>query len=334
MKLVNRYFIIIIVITFNLGLYSCQKQVNYASDISGLLSQIADLKKTTDSLTFAVGNTNKQISITNSKIDSIIIKINLLSTQINDLSLRATQANANIDEINKKIIDLQRQIDILKNEIESLKSVVFSINTGLILYFPFSGNNNDSSGNKLSIISNSGTFTNDKNNNSNSAILLNGVNQMIAIKGTSKLATDTFSVSFWTYAYTYNIHNKVQYGETSSSLRWSLNWGTTRTSYSPMTCTGAYGSASNIIESGIQTGIWVNLIYVIEGTNTKFYKDGQYIGSSNTADKLVCFKESMNLYFGGDIGGGLIEYYNGKFDEIRIYNRVLNNSEIYYLSKL
>ena len=40
---------------------------------------------------------------------------------------------------------------------------------------------------------------------------------------------------------------------------------------------------------------------------------------------------NMNLYFGGDILGGLIEYYNGRFDDIRTYSRALNQSEISYL---
>ena len=44
-----------------------------------------------------------------------------------------------------------------------------------------------------------------------------------------------------------------------------------------------------------------------------------------------CFNSNMNLYFGGDILGGLIEYYNGRFDDIRIYSRALNQSEISYL---
>ena len=43
---------------------------------------------------------------------------------------------------------------------------------------------------------------------------------------------------------------------------------------------------------------------------------------------LDCEEEEMSFWFGGDIGGGGIEYLDGDFDDIGIWNRLLSNAEV------
>jgi hypothetical protein len=110
---------------------------------------------------------------------------------------------------------------------------------GLVGYWPFNGNANDESGNGNNGTT-TGTFTNDRYSSPNSAIALSGSGQLITIPGANSIDTDTFTLSFWTLANNYNIHNKIIYGVIGNSLRFSMNWSLNGLSYSPMTCAGTY----------------------------------------------------------------------------------------------
>ena len=208
------------------------------------------------------------------------------------------------------------------------------LQTGLVSFYPFCGNANDGSGNSLNATLNQGALTQDRFGNANSAISLNGSSQRIEFPVNSSYNTTTFSISFWTKGNSYNIHNKVQLGVTASALRWSLNWNETNINFSPMTCAGGYAANSNLFNSGMPLRQWNHIVYVVEGTSTKVYKNGVYVGVQNTASALTCFNTSMKLCFGGDIGGGSIEYYDGAFDDIFFYNRAVTSAEASQLYSL
>ena len=209
----------------------------------------------------------------------------------------------------------------------SINSMAQIPTNGLVGYWPFSGNSNDESGNGLNAVSNTGSFISDRNGMVNSAIALNGIDQMITLPGATSLNSDTFSINFWTLANSYSVHNPVVMGNIGAELRWSLYWEQSFMNFTPMTCAGGYG-IGNLINIGSPLSIWNNMCFVTEGRNTKFYMNGVLIGQQNTADSLLCFLPNMNIYFGGDIGGGSIEYYNGNFDDIGIWSRALSDSEV------
>lgn len=203
----------------------------------------------------------------------------------------------------------------------------FVPSNGLVGWWPFNGNANDESGNGNNG-STTGTFSNDRNNSPNSAIALSG-SSLISIPGGNSFDADTFSLSFWTLANSYNEHNKIQYGVIGSSLRFSMNWDVSRVYYWPMTCSGSYAPSRNYTTIlGINTSTWYHITYVVQGLTTSFYINGSLIDVQSTASPLTCFNSSMNLYFGGDIGGGAIEYYSGLFDDIGFWTTPLNSQEI------
>jgi hypothetical protein len=80
--------------------------------------------------------------------------------------------------------------------------------------------------------------------------------------------------------------------------------------------------------SGVNLNIWQHITYVVQGTTTSFYINGLLIDVQSSAAPLTCFSSVMNLYFGGDIGGGAIEYYSGLFDDIGFWITPLNTQEI------
>jgi hypothetical protein len=108
-----------------------------------------------------------------------------------------------------------------------------------------------------------------------------------------------------------------------------MNWSLTGLSYYPMTCAGTYAASGNGTSlSGVNLNIWHHITYVVQGTTTSFYINGFLIDVQNSASPLTCFSSIMNLYFGGDIGGGIIEYYSGLFDDIGFWTIALTSQEI------
>jgi hypothetical protein len=69
---------------------------------------------------------------------------------------------------------------------------------GLIGYWPFSGNANDSSGNNYNGTVNGATLTTDQNGNVNSAYSFDGVNDFISLASYNFFSgNSTRSISFW-----------------------------------------------------------------------------------------------------------------------------------------
>lgn len=76
-------------------------------------------------------------------------------------------------------------------------SAQVNLSSGLVAYYPFSGNANDFSGNKNNPIFNNATLTTDRFGNANSAYHFNGSNY-IDIPNSASLRMGTkASISFW-----------------------------------------------------------------------------------------------------------------------------------------
>jgi len=204
---------------------------------------------------------------------------------------------------------------------------------GLYGYWPLDGNVNDLSSNENHGTTD-GNYSLDTHENGEQSVYLQ--NQMIVLPSSNDLNVDNFTVQFWTKAVSYNIHNKVQFGEINSNSRWVLNWADSISPlwnssllyYWPSACTTYADFNNSVFETSIDRDVWHLLTFVVEGQSTSFYRNGDLITTLSGASNLTCFNDNMNIYFGGDIGGGAIEYYNGWFDNIAIWTRALNSEEI------
>ena len=205
-------------------------------------------------------------------------------------------------------------------------------------YWPLDGNVSDISGNNYDGTTD-GSYSTDAFENENSSVYLN--NQMIILPVNDQLNSDNFTIQFWTKAVSYNIHNKVQFGEINGESRWVLNWADTVSPlfndsflyYHPSICSNgsaAYAENGNDTQQiqSIDRDTWHLLTFVVDGQSTSFYRNGELITSLNEASELTCYNNDMSVYFGGDVGGGAIEYYNGWFDNIGIWTRSLSVNEI------
>ncbi len=195
---------------------------------------------------------------------------------------------------------------------------------GLVGWWPFNGNANDESGNGNNGVVNGATLAADRFSNENNAYETSS--GYISALGEGITTTDTISISTW-----FNCNSDFGIGEiiclgSSSSTSWgcvggnhlfALNYGR-----------GCGSTGSGAVDISFEYGTWHNVVYVSSGLNstTSIYFDGVMVGASLNANSNNNCSNS-GLFFGADIFSG-IEYYDGKLDDIAIYNRALTPQEI------
>lgn len=214
--------------------------------------------------------------------------------------------------------------------------------TGLLAYYPFNGNANDSTSNALNGIVNGAQLTTDRFNRENSAYLFNGSSNNIFIdKLFFDVGSDNYSISFWYYLN--QISNPNSGGFLSHVLintsphtgfAFDINWGNTgkysiflgRPSIGQWTYFHNATSTSNAVVTQ-----WKHITLVKNQNIIKLYIDGkldQTWTSNSTILSGLC-----KMYFGSADPNSAKEYFNGKLDDIRFYTRGLTELEINYLSK-
>ncbi|WP_462352398.1 leucine-rich repeat protein [Capnocytophaga leadbetteri] len=206
------------------------------------------------------------------------------------------------------------------------------INEGLIAYYPFNGNANDYSGN-----GNNGTvygaqLTSDKNGKHNAAYTFDGVNDFIKVPTSSSLENfdKEITISAWININKWFNSGSVGYfpileksDESSIGGLMNLHINTSTGIQSIYRGNIAYNNYK------IPLNQWVYVSFVCKNNTAYFYIDGNLIGKKQMNGNYS-YKKNSPLIIGKDIPG-LVEYANGKIDEIRIYNRALSDSEIKFL---
>jgi hypothetical protein len=86
--------------------------------------------------------------------------------------------------------------------------------------------------------------------------------------------------------------------------------------------TGSYCIASD--SSTFSLNSWYHLIFIYNGTNGMFYRNGTLVGSCSMSGPIKTSTKSLKI--GSSATGG--EYFNGIIDEVKVWNRALNETEI------
>ncbi|MFZ2784394.1 MAG: LamG-like jellyroll fold domain-containing protein [Sediminibacterium sp.] len=315
----------IILIIIGLSISSCNKQVDYTSDIIALKASITALQKRSDSLASALSVTNTNLSSVSKSVDSVKIQLSAILIELNSLNNQMTTANANIVNINAQIAVLSQQYaDLLAklNEILAQLTVTSTtLSNGLIAYYPFNGNLRDSSGN-----ANNGTmvgtmpYGSDHRNNSGSSLVL----------GAGRVTTNTSMFNF-------------QYGESFSLSFWVLDNGSSSgrlistenlegnfriASYGNGIYAYNYGSGPYLYDT-LKLNTWVHISFVYSNRSITLYKNGILKSSSTlTTTELLHYGTPFTI---GAKAASAYDTWNGRIDDLRIYNRVLTKPEAEYL---
>ena len=214
---------------------------------------------------------------------------------------------------------------------------------GLLAYYPFNGNANDASGNN-----NHGTpmngafFTTDYLGKPNKAAGFDGVDDYILVNDGGKLNTDSISVSLMVQVNNVNRRNSI-IGRWNFANAQSISWGigqtldaTNRWDFGvhnlPCGATYTYTEGDYISHSEtLQAGRWYQVLCSFANGTQRIYIDGQLKKSVNRNFQDLTTCPLSQLVIGAWWQGDLVSI-DGKIDEIRIYNRLLNDCEIINLS--
>lgn len=228
-----------------------------------------------------------------------------------------------------------------------LSNSVFSqinLTQGLMAYYTFNGSANDVSGNNNNPVFNNAILTADRFNNPNSAYRFNGINSFIQIPNSSTLNTGnaiTLAVFINPTGFYYGTchgNSILMKGSditpaTAYRLRFEdENYSNgTNCSYSiPDTIHQNYWGPGTGVAGGytpyVTKNEWISLIYTYDGTYAKLYINCQLV--VNKSSPGYNFSNANDLFIGKMNDPSFPYWLNGELDDIRIYNRAINEDEV------
>ena len=206
-----------------------------------------------------------------------------------------------------------------------------SLQNGLVGYWPFCGNANDDSGNGNNGTVNGATLTTDRFGNINSAYNFDGVNDYISTNYSGILGTNSRSISFWYNSNSNNIEETVftDYGGTNCGDGLACTLFPLNKPAVDNTCSWIKSVNSTTINSWNFYTITYTTSDGSDLTNCKIYINGvlQLTSQSSTLYNINTIN-GLNMVFGSSRLFNPNQFFNGKIDDIGIWNRALTPQEI------
>jgi hypothetical protein len=219
---------------------------------------------------------------------------------------------------------------------------------GLVGWWPFNGNANDQSGNNLNGSVTGATLTTDRNGVANSCYNFNYTNwswgsggDEIYIPYNALFNTSNLTVSVWvnraSSGYTNQQHtiiNRYQYGYSNpNGQTWQILAG------SAPNCnisTVVYQAAPNnsqafVFHSGpnLELNNWTNIVLTFDGLSKKQYVNGVLVATVPANGLLLNTAGNSGISVGvSDQANGHWGPFDGKIDDIGIWNRALSECEV------
>lgn len=206
-----------------------------------------------------------------------------------------------------------------------------SLSEGLVMHFPFEGDAIDKVNSSRVGIKTETTLTTDRNGNEDGAYSFNGVNSYINVGNIEEIAFggfEPYSFSIWMKVDSLNKNAMViSKFDQGVSAGWFMGIGPNGTvksyrNFPPW-------SASS--PSSIEWNAYEHVTYIYDGTSFQFYINGvlDHTKEFNRTD----YDRITDVLIGARHNQGNVDpCFKGSIDDIRIYNRVLTQEEIDFLS--
>ena len=219
-------------------------------------------------------------------------------------------------------------------------NLIADLNDGLMLYYPFSGNANDESGNNNNGTVNGAELTTDRLENENSAYNLDGVNDHILCPADASIAlTNSLTIDFWIYPTNWGEHTNngdhLGYGRIFDKATVKIFPHNTGYSDYNQQCLifhliiGGTEYAAITPSQSIVLNQWqhINLSYTDSSVKIMINGVAQTLSylNGNIPNGNIDDNSGNNLYIGE--AASMDRAIPGKIDEVRIYNRVLSEDE-------
>ena len=208
-----------------------------------------------------------------------------------------------------------------------------NISKGLVAYYPFDGDAKDYSGNNNNGVVNGAVLTTDRFGRENSAYSFDGEKATIEATAKGMPAIDSpLSISWWfmistkpTFINESDADNMIALVDSGKGI--GIQFGFRAPGYETLGFDTWNWGGNTILEEKLpDVGKWHHCIYTFNGTVHKFYFNGIEIDEST--EKTQNGVPTI-LMIGNYPSGN--QYFAGEIDDIRIYNRELNQDEVNYL---
>ena len=202
---------------------------------------------------------------------------------------------------------------------------------GLVGYWPFNGNANDESGNGNNGIVNGANLTADRFGRPGKAYSFDGTSNSIGIGDLKNPDDWTLSSFVSVFGFNYDVQYPIGFEDAMSNSGLNGGKGICVTGYyDPCTIPqrfvlyDATTGCTNVLTGNtpINTNNWYHITVTKTLQNYKLYVNGLPNGSSTNFNNIAL----KNVFFGRRPGDG--RFFNGKLDDIRIYNRALTPNEV------
>ena len=187
--------------------------------------------------------------------------------------------------------------------------------SGLVAWWPLNGNAIDKSGNNNDGTVNGATLTNGQDGTVNGAYAFNGTSSYITSSKPLMNNLVRYSFGGWMY-YTSGQATRAGFAGQNDSVENFFYNGTDSRFYQG----GATTSCVYLAQDQ-----WHLIYLTYDGTSTRQYADGSQCDASNNSRSNSSY--SFNIG-GGGISDSSGNYFKGKIDDVRIYNRALSSAEI------
>jgi hypothetical protein len=203
------------------------------------------------------------------------------------------------------------------------------LTTGLIAHYELNGNALDSSPN-----GNNGTIsgplvaTTDRHGTAGAAYEFNGTNSFITVPNSASLSSPTNAITMSAWIMMYG-NSKV--GSPFGPVLMKSVSGSNAFMYRLLANPSYFGACYNdwnLHQSAgatIPINTWHHIASTFNGTKHRFYFDGAFVQEWPLA--LTITTDTRPLTIGADYPG-FFECFWGKLDDVRIYNRTLNDTEV------
>lgn len=195
---------------------------------------------------------------------------------------------------------------------------------GLQCYYPFNNNGNDASTLNNHLTNNGAVATTDRFGTANAAFSFNGSTQYLIRNAPSFTfnPNSTFTVSLWHNRNTSSVVGiPIMHATTAAgNFIWIFQTGATNMQFG----TNKQQAAWIWAQSTSTTNVWTHIVLVYNAGAMTLYKDNVAV-ATGTFNHTGVTSTTLPLYIGRGVSGN---YFNGKIDDVGIWNRCLTACEI------
>lgn len=212
------------------------------------------------------------------------------------------------------------------------------LNCGLVAHYKLDNSTQDAGGNNNNGTNYNLTPTQDHFGNCNKAMSLNGTNAYLSAPNSTSLNSPTVSITLsgWARSATatsglYSLFCKVVPNTLNCQYRLYIEQSTKRIYFDKNLSASQTTGVSAYLGSSFDITAWNHYAVSWDGTNARFYLNGQLVGSPISYPGSITPLTNAPLEIGRDAHGtgpATTEWINGSLDDLRIYNRALSAAEI------